>query len=47
MRLFGFLLVVLFALSLPGLLFLVFLRAFFPGLASWFIGWTWYRSCCF
>ena len=28
---FGFLLVVLFALSLPGLLFVVFLRAFFPG----------------
>ena len=30
MRLFGFLFVVLFALSLPGLLFVLFLRAFFP-----------------
>jgi hypothetical protein len=36
MRLFGFLLVVLFTLSLPGLLFVVFLRAFFPDWAESF-----------
>ena len=30
-------LIVMFALSIPGFLFLVFLRAFFPGWASWFI----------
>ncbi len=36
-RLLGFLLIVSFALSVPGFLFLVFLRAFFPGWASWFI----------
>jgi hypothetical protein len=36
-RLLGFLLIVMFALSVPGFLFLVFLRAFFPGWASWFI----------
>ena len=34
-RLLGFLLIVMFALSIPGFLFLVFLRAFFPGWASW------------
>jgi hypothetical protein len=36
-RLFAFLLVVLFALSIPGLMFLVFLRAFFPEVASWLL----------
>src|SRR5262249_34626571 len=36
-RLFGFLLVVLAALSIPGFLFLVFLRAFVPELASRFM----------
>jgi hypothetical protein len=36
-RLFGLLLAVLFALSIPGLSFLVFLRAFFPSYAIWFL----------
>jgi hypothetical protein len=37
LRLFGFLLVVLFTLSIPGLLLLVFFRAFAPEWASWFL----------
>ena len=37
LRLFEFLFVVLFVLALPGLLFLVFLRAFFFGWAGWFM----------
>jgi hypothetical protein len=36
-RLLGFLLIVLFALAVPGLLLLVFLRAFFPDWAKWFL----------
>src|ERR1051325_1755759 len=35
-RLFAYLIVVLFALSLPGLFFVVYLRAFFPEAARWF-----------
>jgi hypothetical protein len=37
LRLFGFLLVVLFILSVPGLLLLVSLRAFLPEWAAWFM----------
>jgi hypothetical protein len=40
-RLFGLLLAVLFALSIPGMSVLVFLRAFFPSYASWFLQ-DWY-----
>ena len=36
-RLFGVLLILLFVLSLPGFSFLVFLRAFFPAYALWFV----------
>ena len=40
-RLFGVLLILLFVLSLPGFSFLVFLRAFFPAYAFWFVDDLW------